>query len=378
MLDFLNPLFEAIGWLLALFYSVIPNLGISIILLTFTVMLILYPLTAKQAKSMIAMQRVQPEVKKLQAKYKGDRQKLNEEMMAFYKENKINPLAGCLPLLAQMPIFISLFRVLRDPEKYVPKDSSLYHALCDGVGKVCNSDTLNHLFLFGHPSTGIMDLQLSAVDAHKSAINAAPYFILVGLVMLTGFMQTRQQQKRTPAANKQMGMVMRVLPVFFGLISLQFPAGLVLYFFVSNLWRLGQQEVIFRRHGSALHPPRGTISGAKGTKVIEADSRVVEPDVDAEEEPEAQSAPKPIMPAKKREPAAQVPPEPTDQPAKASNGLRGLFQLPPPPEPNGGGGAPARTSSTGGGSSGSGGSGAGGAARSSQQRSRNRKKKRKR
>src|SRR3989304_3107657 len=132
-MDFLNPLFEAIGWLLALFYSAIPNLGVSIILLTFTIMLILYPLTAKQAKSMIAMQRVQPEVKKLQAKYKGDRQKLNEETMKFYQENKINPLAGCLPLLAQLPIFFALFQVLRDPEKYVPGDSALYRALCEGA-----------------------------------------------------------------------------------------------------------------------------------------------------------------------------------------------------------------------------------------------------
>src|SRR5574341_1321945 len=129
-MDFLNPLFEAIGWLLALFYSVVPNLGVSIILLTFTIMLILYPLTAKQAKSMIAMQRVQPEVKKLQAKYKGDRQKLNEEMMKFYQENKINPLAGCLPLLVQLPIFFSLFRVLRDPEKYVPTHSSSSPGSC--------------------------------------------------------------------------------------------------------------------------------------------------------------------------------------------------------------------------------------------------------
>jgi YidC/Oxa1 family membrane protein insertase len=167
-MDFLNPLFEAIGWLLAQYYSLVPNLGIAIILLTFTIMLILYPLTAKQAKSMIAMQRVQPEVKRLQAKYKGDRQKLNEEMMAFYKENKINPLAGCLPLLVQLPIFFSLFRVLRDPEKYVPTSSSLYHALCDGVGKVCNSDTINHLTFLG------MDLQLSATDAHKDALDAAP------------------------------------------------------------------------------------------------------------------------------------------------------------------------------------------------------------
>src|SRR3989440_12082286 len=108
----MDPLYKAFGWLLALFYSAIPNLGVSIILLTVLVMLILFPLTAKQAKSMLAMQRVQPEVKRLQAKYKNDRQKLNEEMMKFYKENQINPLAGCLPLLLQMPLFIVLYQVI--------------------------------------------------------------------------------------------------------------------------------------------------------------------------------------------------------------------------------------------------------------------------
>src|SRR2546421_12102199 len=108
----MDPLYKAFGWLLALFYSAIPNLGVSIILLTVLVMLILFPLTAKQAKSMLAMQRVQPEVKRLQAKYKNDRQKLNEEMMKFYKENQINPLAGCLPLILQMPLFIVLYRLI--------------------------------------------------------------------------------------------------------------------------------------------------------------------------------------------------------------------------------------------------------------------------
>ena len=129
-----GPIFDAIAWLLAQLYSVVPDLGISIILLTIVIMLILYPLTAKQAKSMMAMQRVQPEIKKLQAKYKGDRAKLNEEMMKFYQENKINPLAGCLPLLVQMPIFISLFNVLRNAYKYVPTSSKLYTALCHGFG----------------------------------------------------------------------------------------------------------------------------------------------------------------------------------------------------------------------------------------------------
>jgi len=354
-LQIFDPIYKAIAWLLALFYSVIPNLGVSIILLTFTIMLILYPLTAKQAKSMIAMQRAQPEIKKLQAKYKGDKQKLNEETMKFYQENKINPLAGCLPLLIQMPIFFALFRTLRDPEKYVPKDSALFADLCragDGVLKGVDAcaKSINHLFLIGGPKTGVLDLQLSAVDAHNGILNAAPYFLLVGLVMLTGFLQTRQAQKRTPVANKQMGMVMRVLPVFFGLISLQFPAGLVLYFFVSNLWRLGQQELIFRKFGSALSPASGgkALPGGKRAAVIDVESReAVEDDRDDD------AAPTPAPPkaaAAKPKPKPSAPPSGPASAATPRRGLRAMFELPPPPEPNGGG-ATAR--------SGNGGSGAG-------------------
>src|SRR5260370_39774851 len=144
-----DPLYNAIGAVLAFFYSAVPNLGVAIILLTFAVMLVLYPLTAKQAKSMLAMQRVQPEIKKLQQKYKGDRQKLNEEVMKFYQENKINPLTGCLPLLVQLPIFFTLFRVLRDPDQHIPKTGSfagLYRDLCgpDHL-KSCTTSNLHHL-----------------------------------------------------------------------------------------------------------------------------------------------------------------------------------------------------------------------------------------
>src|SRR5947199_8137904 len=99
---------------MAWLYALIPSYGIAIILLTVAVRLVLYPLTVKQTKSMQAMQRLQPEIKRLQQKYKGDKQKLNEEMMKFYKENQVNPLAGCLPLLLQMPLFIVLYRLIHD------------------------------------------------------------------------------------------------------------------------------------------------------------------------------------------------------------------------------------------------------------------------
>lgn len=119
--DAFGSFLNALGYLLAVFYSVIPSAGIAIILLTMLLRLIVYPLTAKQAKSMLSMQQAQPEIKKLQAKYKDDKQKLNEEMMAFYKENQINPFGGCLPLLLQMPIFISLYRLLNDIPKHLPR-----------------------------------------------------------------------------------------------------------------------------------------------------------------------------------------------------------------------------------------------------------------
>src|SRR5260370_13304938 len=216
-----DPLYNAIGSVLAFLYSLVPNLGVSIILLTFAVMLLLYPLTAKQAKSMLAMQKVQPEIKKLQAKYKGDRQKLNEEVMKFYQENKINPLAGCLPLVVQLPIFFTLFRVLRDPFKHIPKTGSfngLYTALCGNLGgKKCTTDTLHHLKFL------TIDLQKTATDSHGGVAGSILPFFLVGLVVLTGYLQTRQAQSRTPQTNKQMGTIIKILPLFFVLISPQFP-----------------------------------------------------------------------------------------------------------------------------------------------------------
>ena len=167
------------------FYAIIPNAGIAIIMLTIVVRLILFPLTAKQAKSMIAMQRAQPEIKKLQAKYKNDKQKLNEELMKFYKENKINPLGGCLPLLAQMPVFIALYQTLNEIQHFIPIDSSMYADICSRRGncKVVNLD------FFG------MNLTQSASSAPTGFGNALPYFVLVGLVVVTAFLQQRQTMR---------------------------------------------------------------------------------------------------------------------------------------------------------------------------------------
>ena len=109
----LDGLFELVSGTLNFFYTLIPNYAIAIALLTCVVMIITTPLTLKGTRSMIEMQRLQPEIRRLQIQYKDDRQKLNEELMAFYKEHEINPVGGCLPLLIQAPVFSILFYVVR-------------------------------------------------------------------------------------------------------------------------------------------------------------------------------------------------------------------------------------------------------------------------
>lgn len=241
-----NAILDALGAVLAFFYAIVPSYGVAIIGLTILVRLALFPLTAKQARSMLAMQRLQPEIKKLQAKYKNDRQRLNEEIMAFYKENKVNPLSGCLPLLAQAPIFIALFNILRNPFAHIPEGSSLFKAFCGGL----SADSCNPI---GLEFLGV-DLSLSAQDPHGSFAATLPYLFLVILVGLSGYVQSRQSMRYQTQANPQTQMIGRLMPVIFMFISLSLPAGVVLYFLVSNVWQLGQQEIIFRREGREPGP----------------------------------------------------------------------------------------------------------------------------
>ena len=104
-------MFDLIATVLAWFYALVPNYAIAIAMMTILIMLLLTPLTLKSTKSMLELQRIQPEMKRLQQEYRGDRQAMNEALMALYKEHKVNPLGGCLPLLIQAPIWIVMYRV---------------------------------------------------------------------------------------------------------------------------------------------------------------------------------------------------------------------------------------------------------------------------
>lgn len=255
----LDPLYIALGTLLAFFYAVIPNYGVAIMLLTAAACVLRMPLVAKQVKSQREMQRIQPELKRLQAKYKEDPQKRNEEMMKLYKEHNVNPFAGCLPVLLQMPLFIVLYRLILNlsaqPPKHIPQASRLYRDLVADGGR---------LNAFG------MNLGEGAKTVQGFA-NLLPYLVLIALVVGTGLYQQRQMTARTPAAatNTQMQVMGKIVPVFLGFISFQVPAGVVLYFLVSNLFQIGQQAVLFRRQEAV--PAPGT-----GRKVIDTKTAAAE------------------------------------------------------------------------------------------------------
>ncbi len=265
-------MFDFIAQVLALFYElpgVGGNYGVAIILLTIAVMIVLMPLTLRATRSTIKMQQVQPEMKRLQKEYKDDREAMNRELMALYSEHGINPIGGCVPMLAQLPVFLVLFNVLRgltrrssetaffevanqvrvrtgldmlDPDtfnpQYVSRDSALYEDL--------HRDT--------EMAFGPFDLAARAIDViQDNILRGIPYVLLIGFVVFSSYFQQRQvSARRTPGAEDspmmaQQQMLLKFLPLLSGVWSFLFPAGLVVYWATSNLFRIGQQAYITRQ-----------------------------------------------------------------------------------------------------------------------------------
>src|SRR4051812_26423591 len=190
--DFFAPLAEA----LAFFYQLVPNYGIAIAMLTLAVMIVLTPLTLKGTRSMMIMQALQPEMKKLQAQYKDDRQKLNEELLKFYRENNINPLGGCLPLLIQLPVFLILYRVIAGLTYIPPGGTNFQPKYLDASSQLYRDlSQTNEMRSFG------MNLAESATKAlSHSFVSVLPYLVLIIGVAATSIIQQRQISGRNPAA----------------------------------------------------------------------------------------------------------------------------------------------------------------------------------
>jgi len=259
-------MYDVIARPLQFYYELWPSYAGAIALLTLTVMLVLLPLTLKGTRSMLAMQKLQPELKKLQNQHRDDRQKLNEEVMKFYKENNINPLSGCMPLLLQMPIFLILYRTLYELLYRAPSGSDLGAAVARAANGVNNGvfesfgnfapKHLDHdsaLYADLTSTNEMSSLGMNLADSAQKALShgagtAAPYIVLVMAVAATSYYQQRQIAGRPGAqtGNPQQQMLLKIMPVFFAFISLTLPAGVVVYFLVSNLFRIGQQAFITR------------------------------------------------------------------------------------------------------------------------------------
>jgi YidC/Oxa1 family membrane protein insertase len=265
--EIFHPLFELFGYILAGLYAVWPNYGFAITGLTILIMLALTPVTVKSTKSMLAMQRLQPEMKKLQAKYKGpeNREALNAEMMKLYKENGTSPFGACLPSLLQMPFLIVLYTLIRGlsttatkvvnghkvivgAPRYIPTNSQMHHDLVASQGQMhwWFGMDLSSLPFSNHTMNPFTH---ELVSSASQAVLVIPYLVLIGAAMFLQYYQMKQMNSRNPqaaAANPQMQTMQKFFPIIFGVIYLRVPAGATIYMVVSSAMRIATQEVMFR------------------------------------------------------------------------------------------------------------------------------------
>lgn len=229
--------------ILDFFQGITGSYGWAIILLTIAVRLLLYPLSHKQMASMASMQKIQPRLKIIQEKYAGDKQKLNEEMMRLYRENNVNPMAGCLPLLIQIPIMIMLFRVLMDYQ--VTNSSfigiSLEHSLLSGMGQALSITPVDGTQI------GVMAV-INAIIANPAGLaNVGLYLPTLLFTIFICFLTWFQQKLSGAASNPQMASMNVIMPVFMGFICLSLPGGVLIYWGTSSLIGILQQWIVMRR-----------------------------------------------------------------------------------------------------------------------------------
>jgi YidC/Oxa1 family membrane protein insertase len=233
----LDPIVNTLSWvvleinsgLAAVLHNPAGQMGVSLIVLALLLRLLLWPLQTAQFKSMMAMQKVAPQLKKLQAKYKEDPQRLNQETMALYKTNNVNPLAGCLPLLAQMPILFSVYYVV-----IMHKD--LYA-------------TTNFLWI-GSPLANEVP-KLFNVPVVAASL-AQPDLILIAVYMISQYVSMRftTMPATDPAQAQQMKMMQIISPLMIGFFGFraQWPSAMVLYWLAANLFMMGQQLFLLKRY----------------------------------------------------------------------------------------------------------------------------------
>lgn len=266
MLDFIaGPLGKFLYWI----YGGVNNYGLALIIFTIIVRTAMFPLTLKQYKSTAEMQKVQPLLQEVQRKYANDKEKLNEETMKLYQEHKINPAGGCFPLLIQMPILFALWRVIAKPLKFMLGFSDSHLAelakTAKATGQYTEIDTITYFTSIGQghkvgdlnmffPSHSGINLG-SIPTWHPDQLMADPSKILLLILPLLAFITTfltvrlsmpkkTNDSAKDKAANPMGNSMLYISPLMTLVFSLQFPVGMSLYWFVGNLFSIGQQYYV--------------------------------------------------------------------------------------------------------------------------------------
>ncbi|MDQ6817966.1 MAG: YidC/Oxa1 family membrane protein insertase [Actinomycetota bacterium] len=227
--------------------------GWSIVLLTVVVRAVLVPLTVKQYHSMQKLQALSPQLKAIQTKYKEDKQRQQQEMMKFYKENQVNPFASCLPLVAQLPVFVSLFYLLK---------SSLRQDICP---QIQHQYKLHYFLAHGTHTTNTVQCGprggasfLFISDLTNRAVGAT---LIVLIVLYVGTQLASTLMMSTPTMERNQRLLMMFLPLFFVVFIIQFPAGVIVYWITTNSWTILQQYIIRKRIGP---PPTPVVDAGAG------------------------------------------------------------------------------------------------------------------
>ncbi len=224
-----QPLFNA----LIMIYNIIPDMGVSIIIITVIIRIILLPLSKKAIESQKKMQEIQPELKEIQEKYKDNKQKKSEEMMKFYKEKKVNPAAGCLPLIVQLVILIALYRVFLNAS--VEFDSHLLYSF------VTDPESINKI------AFGFIDITVRSIPL--AIIAAGLQFWQTKMMMAK---QKKIQKPKKDSGSPDFGSIMQqqmlfIAPIMTFVIGLTFPAALPIYWIVTTIFMIGQQYHIMHK-----------------------------------------------------------------------------------------------------------------------------------
>ena len=290
----------AVSWILVTFHALLSPIfgaasgaawGLSIVGLVIVIRILLIPLFVKQIKAQRNLQLIQPQMKEIQKKYAGDRQKQSEEMMKLYRESGTNPLSSCLPILVQAPIFFALFRVLQG----MAQDKAV------GVLTPELVDQGREATIFGVPIYGTF---MNADETPNPTATRVVTLIMIILMSLTTFITQRQPIVKNTAADnpivRQQKLLLYVFPIMFAVGGINFPLGVLIYWLTTNLWSMGQQFWVIRnnpqpgtpaydakeKRDAAKRAKKGGGTSATTTTVV---PEVVEPAPPARNQPKRQS-----------------------------------------------------------------------------------------